>query len=182
MTILSEPRGSFALPAVNDFQIRVDKDLRSAAARGSASPWTSSTCSIPGRSLTLQNNMSQVTRGEAVRADADHRPAADVPDSAPLSVLISREGGFRGRLQIARRGRRAGALLGAAAVSSQGRSVEWRYFGGDKASRDIRRSIRSTATTSRTSRSSGAGLRSNDSLKQAFPRLCVDATSDRRRS
>lgn len=60
VTILAQQRGSYKLPAVNDFQIRVDKDIRFGGRRLRLSVdafniFNSSTV------LTLRNNSSQVT-------------------------------------------------------------------------------------------------------------------------
>jgi hypothetical protein len=60
ITILAETRGTYALPAVNDFQVRLDKDFRFGERRLRLSAdlfniFNSDTV------LTLRNNSSQVT-------------------------------------------------------------------------------------------------------------------------
>jgi len=60
VTILAEKRGTYRLPAVNDFQIRVDKDFRFGTRRLRLSADLFNIFNT-GTTLTLRNNSSQVT-------------------------------------------------------------------------------------------------------------------------
>ena len=108
---------------------------------------------------------------DAVGADAVDCQAAHGPVRHPLPVLMHASEAETARLPalktaLSGRCRRLAdrftlALVCASliAVRSQSRQSEWRYFGGDKAFTGIPRSIRSTATTSSSCRSSGDGRR-----------------------
>jgi len=61
VTVLSEPRGSFLLPATNDFQIRVDKTIRFAATQKLRLSMDIFNVFNAATVLTLQNNVSQAT-------------------------------------------------------------------------------------------------------------------------
>jgi outer membrane receptor protein involved in Fe transport len=61
VTILSEPRGSFTLPATNDFQIRIDKDFKVASAQRLRLSVDVFNVFNSATVLTLQNNVSQAT-------------------------------------------------------------------------------------------------------------------------
>ncbi len=61
VTILAETRGSYALPAVNDFQIRVDKDFRFGGQRRLRLSFDIFNIFNSDTVLTLRNNSSQVT-------------------------------------------------------------------------------------------------------------------------
>lgn len=61
VTILAEPRGAYRLPAVNDFQIRVDKDLRFGSRRRLRLSVDVFNIFNSDTVLTLRNNSSQVT-------------------------------------------------------------------------------------------------------------------------
>ncbi len=60
ITILAETRGTYQLPAVNDFQIRLDKDFRFGSRRLRLSADLFNIFNT-GTTLTLRNNSSQVT-------------------------------------------------------------------------------------------------------------------------
>ena len=60
ITILAETRGTYELPAVNDFQIRLDKDFRFGSRRLRLSADLFNIFNT-GTTLTLRNNSSQVT-------------------------------------------------------------------------------------------------------------------------
>jgi outer membrane receptor protein involved in Fe transport len=61
VTILANTRGSYALPAVNDFQIRVDKDFRMGGSRRLRLSADVFNIFNTDTVLTLRNNSSQVT-------------------------------------------------------------------------------------------------------------------------
>ncbi len=61
VTILSEPRGSFTLPATNDFQIRIDKDVQVSARQRIRLSLDLFNVFNAATVLTLQNNVSQAT-------------------------------------------------------------------------------------------------------------------------
>ena len=61
VTILSEPRGAFTLPATNDFQIRIDKDFRLTSAQRIRLSMDVFNVFNAATVLTLQNNVSQAT-------------------------------------------------------------------------------------------------------------------------
>jgi outer membrane receptor protein involved in Fe transport len=61
VTILANTRGSYALPAVNDFQIRVDKDFRMGGSRRLRISADVFNIFNTDTVLTLRNNSSQVT-------------------------------------------------------------------------------------------------------------------------
>ncbi len=61
VTILAETRGAYALPAVNDFQIRVDKDFRFGGQRRLRLSFDVFNIFNSDTVLTLRNNSSQVT-------------------------------------------------------------------------------------------------------------------------
>jgi outer membrane receptor protein involved in Fe transport len=61
VTILSEPRGAFTLPATNDFQIRIDKDVKLTAAQRVRLSLDIFNVFNAATVLTLQNNVSQAT-------------------------------------------------------------------------------------------------------------------------
>jgi outer membrane receptor protein involved in Fe transport len=61
VTILAEPRGSYQLPAVNDFQIRVDKDITFGASKRLRLSMDVFNIFNSNTVLTLRNNASQVT-------------------------------------------------------------------------------------------------------------------------
>ena len=61
VTILANTRGSYALPAVNDFQIRVDKDFRFGGQRRLRLSFDVFNIFNSDTVLTLRNNSSQVT-------------------------------------------------------------------------------------------------------------------------
>jgi outer membrane receptor protein involved in Fe transport len=61
VTILAEPRGSYQLPAVNDFQIRIDKDIAMGGARRLRLSMDVFNIFNSDTVLTLRNNSSQVT-------------------------------------------------------------------------------------------------------------------------
>jgi outer membrane receptor protein involved in Fe transport len=61
VTILAEQRGSYSLPSVNDFQIRVDKDIRLGAQRRLRLSADLFNIFNSDTVLTLRNNSSQVT-------------------------------------------------------------------------------------------------------------------------
>jgi outer membrane receptor protein involved in Fe transport len=61
VTMLAQPRGDFALPAVNDFQIRVDKDFKVTAAQRLRLSLDVFNIFNSDTVLTLRNNSSQVT-------------------------------------------------------------------------------------------------------------------------
>jgi outer membrane receptor protein involved in Fe transport len=60
-TLLAEPRGAYALPAVNDFQIRVDKGFRFSATQRLRLSMDVFNIFNSDTVLTLRNNSSQVT-------------------------------------------------------------------------------------------------------------------------
>lgn len=76
VTILAEPRGSFQLPTVNDFQIRIDKDISMGGNRRLRLSMDVFNIFNSDTVLTLRNNSSQVT------------PTA--PWAQPLSVVRPR--------------------------------------------------------------------------------------------
>jgi outer membrane receptor protein involved in Fe transport len=61
VTILAQARGAYALPAVNDFQIRVDKDFRFGGQRRLRLSFDIFNIFNSDTVLTLRNNSSQVT-------------------------------------------------------------------------------------------------------------------------
>ena len=61
VTMLAEPRGSYTLPAVNDFQIRVDKDFPFTAKQRVRLSLEVFNIFNSDTVLTLRNNSSQVT-------------------------------------------------------------------------------------------------------------------------
>lgn len=61
VTILAEPRGSFQLPTVNDFQIRIDKDVAMGGNRRLRLSMDVFNIFNSDTVLTLRNNSSQVT-------------------------------------------------------------------------------------------------------------------------
>jgi carboxypeptidase family protein/TonB-dependent receptor-like protein len=61
VTVLSEPRGAFALPATNDFQIRVDKDFPLSGRQKVRLSLDVFNVFNAATVLTLQNNVSQAT-------------------------------------------------------------------------------------------------------------------------
>jgi outer membrane receptor protein involved in Fe transport len=61
VTILAEPRGAYKLPAVNDFQIRVDKDIAMGGSRRLRLSVDVFNIFNSDTVLTLRNNSSQVT-------------------------------------------------------------------------------------------------------------------------
>jgi hypothetical protein len=61
VTILAEPRGSYALPELNDFQIRVDKDIEMGGAKRLRLSVDVFNIFNSSTVLTLRNNSSQVT-------------------------------------------------------------------------------------------------------------------------
>jgi outer membrane receptor protein involved in Fe transport len=61
VTILAEPRGAYKLPALNDFQIRIDKDIDMGAARRLRLSMDVFNIFNSSTVLTLRNNSSQVT-------------------------------------------------------------------------------------------------------------------------
>jgi outer membrane receptor protein involved in Fe transport len=61
VTILAEPRGAYQLPAVNDFQIRIDKDLNFGGNRRLRLSMDVFNIFNSDTVLTLRNNSSQVT-------------------------------------------------------------------------------------------------------------------------
>jgi hypothetical protein len=61
VTILADTRGTYALPAVNDFQVRFDKDFRFAGAQRLRFSVDFLNIFNTDTVLTLRNNSSQVT-------------------------------------------------------------------------------------------------------------------------
>ena len=61
VTVLSEPRGAFTLPATNDFQIRVDKDFQLTKSQRIRLSMDIFNVFNAATVLTLQNNVSQAT-------------------------------------------------------------------------------------------------------------------------
>jgi flagellar assembly factor FliW len=61
VTVLSEPRGSFTLPATNDFQVRVDKNFQLPKAQRIRLSMDVFNVFNAATVLTLQNNVSQAT-------------------------------------------------------------------------------------------------------------------------
>jgi len=61
VTVLSEPRGAFTLPATNDFQIRVDKTIRFGGSQRLRLSMDVFNVFNAATVLTLQNNVSQAT-------------------------------------------------------------------------------------------------------------------------
>jgi TonB dependent receptor len=61
VTMLAEPRGAYALPTVNDFQIRLDKDFRLTPAQRLRLSLDVFNIFNSDTVLTLRNNSSQVT-------------------------------------------------------------------------------------------------------------------------
>ena len=61
VTMLAEPRGSYSLPAVNDFQVRIDKDFRIASDQRLRLSLDIFNIFNSDTVLTLRNNSSQVT-------------------------------------------------------------------------------------------------------------------------
>ena len=61
VTILADTRGTYALPAVNDFQIRLDKDIRIASSQRLRFSVDFLNIFNSDTVLTLRNNSSQVT-------------------------------------------------------------------------------------------------------------------------
>jgi outer membrane receptor protein involved in Fe transport len=61
VTILAQPRGSYQLPAVNDFQIRIDKDFQMGGAKRLRLSMDVFNIFNSDTVLTLRNNSSQVT-------------------------------------------------------------------------------------------------------------------------
>ena len=61
VTMLAEARGAYALPAVNDLQLRVDKDFRIAGAQRLRLSFDVFNIFNTDTALTLRNNSSQVT-------------------------------------------------------------------------------------------------------------------------
>jgi hypothetical protein len=61
VTILANTRGTYALPAVNDFQIRLDKDVRIASSQRLRFSVDFLNIFNSDTVLTLRNNSSQVT-------------------------------------------------------------------------------------------------------------------------
>jgi outer membrane receptor protein involved in Fe transport len=61
VTVLSEPRGTFTLPATNDFQIRIDKAFKLTAAQRIRLSLDIFNVFNSATVLTLQNNVSQAT-------------------------------------------------------------------------------------------------------------------------
>jgi len=61
VTILSEPRGAFTLPATNDFQVRLDKDFKLTSAQRVRLSLDVFNVFNAATVLTLQNNVSQAT-------------------------------------------------------------------------------------------------------------------------
>jgi outer membrane receptor protein involved in Fe transport len=61
VTMLAEPRGSYALPAVNDFQVRVDKDFNITSSQRVRLSIDVFNIFNSDTVLTLRNNSSQVT-------------------------------------------------------------------------------------------------------------------------
>jgi hypothetical protein len=61
VTMLAEPRGSYALPAVNDFQIRIDKDFTITSGQRLRLSMDIFNIFNSDTTLTLRNNSSQVT-------------------------------------------------------------------------------------------------------------------------
>jgi hypothetical protein len=59
--MLAEPRGAYALPAVNDFQVRIDKDFTVAAGQRLRLSMDLFNIFNSDTVLTLRNNSSQVT-------------------------------------------------------------------------------------------------------------------------
>ena len=67
------------------------------------------------------------------------------------------------------------AAIASASLSSQGRTVEWRYFGGDKAFTRYSPADQINRETVKTLRVVWRRPATNDSFKQAFPELRVNA-------
>ena len=61
VTMLAEPRGSYALPAVNDFQVRIDKDFNITRSQRIRLALDFFNIFNSDTTLTLRNNSSQVT-------------------------------------------------------------------------------------------------------------------------
>ena len=61
VTMLAEPRGNYSLPAVNDFQVRIDKDLRITGTQRLRLSLDVFNIFNSDTVLTLRNNSSQVT-------------------------------------------------------------------------------------------------------------------------
>jgi outer membrane receptor protein involved in Fe transport len=61
ITILAEPRGAYQLPAVNDFQVRIDKDIEFGGSRRLRLSMDVFNILNSDTVLTLRNNSSQVT-------------------------------------------------------------------------------------------------------------------------
>ena len=61
VTILAETRGTYELPSVNDFQVRLDKDFRIAASQRLRFSVDFLNIFNSDTVLTLRNNSSQVT-------------------------------------------------------------------------------------------------------------------------
>ena len=61
VTILSQPRGAFTLPATNDFQIRLDRDFKLTSAQRLRLSLDVFNVFNAATVLTLQNNVSQAT-------------------------------------------------------------------------------------------------------------------------
>jgi hypothetical protein len=61
VTMLAEPRGSYSLPAVNDFQVRVDKDFNLTSSQRLRLSFDVFNIFNADTVLTLRNNSSQVT-------------------------------------------------------------------------------------------------------------------------
>jgi len=67
------------------------------------------------------------------------------------------------------------AAMGSASIHSQGRSVDWRYFGGDKAFTRYSPADQINRDTVKNLRIVWRRPATNDSFKQAFPELRVNA-------
>jgi hypothetical protein len=86
VTILAEPRGAYRLPAVNDFQVRVDKDIELGGTRRLRLSVDVFNIFNSDTVLTLRNNSSQVT--------------ASTPWQQTLSVVRPRTVQLGARLQF----------------------------------------------------------------------------------
>lgn len=86
VTVLAEPRGTFSLPAVNDFQMRVDKDISFGGNRRLRLSADLINLFNSGTTLTLRNNSSQVT--------------ATTPWAQTLSVVRARSVQLGARFQF----------------------------------------------------------------------------------
>jgi outer membrane receptor protein involved in Fe transport len=86
VTILAEPRGTYQLPAVNDFQMRIDKDISFGGSRRLRLSADFINLFNSSTTLTLRNNSSQVT--------------ATTPWAQTLSVVRARSVQLGARFQF----------------------------------------------------------------------------------